>query len=383
MGVARAGVLLLALALLAGCAQVTRLPPPPPDQTVSALVVGRPDARLWFDEPPGPLVATLERSLARRAGLPGPRNFLVLSGGGDDGAFGAGLLTGWTARGDRPEFDVVTGISAGALIAPFAFLGPAYDGALREVFTELQPRDLVLLRYRVAAVLFGDALADTSPLYQVIARYADEALLAAVGREYARGRLLLVGTVNLDLQRPVIWNMGAIAASGHPLALDLFRRVLLASASIPGAFPPVMMDVELDARRFQEMHVDGGAAMQLFLYPEGVRVPRDGRQRTVHVIRNGRVERPFEEGARRGIFSIARRAAETLLDFSARGDIARLYLLAERDALRFRLAAIDPGFRAQRPEPFAPSYMRALFAHGEEVGRTGRGWLESPVPGAR
>jgi hypothetical protein len=375
--------LLLVVLALAGCALVTRLPAPPPDETVVARVVGRTDARLWFDEPPGPILATIERSIARRGAEPGPRHFLVLSGGGDDGAFGAGLLTGWTARGDRPEFDVVTGISAGALIAPFAFLGPAYDGALREVFTELRPQDLVLFRYLVSAVLFGDALADTSPLYQVIARFADEAMLAAVAREYTRGRLLLVGTVNLDLQRPVVWNMGAIAASGHPLALDLFRRVLLASASIPGAFPPVMMNVELDGQRFQEMHVDGGAAMQLFLYPEGVRIPRDGRQRTVHVIRNGRVERPFEEGARRGIFSIARRAAETLLDFSARGDIARLYLLAERDGLRFRLAAVGPGFRADRPEPFAPSYMRALFAHGAEVGRTGQGWRESPIPGPR
>lgn len=375
----RPGALLLLALGLAGCAQVTRLPAPPPEATLQALVVGRADARLWPDAPPGPIMATVSATLARRAELPGPRHFLALSGGGDDGAFGAGLMTGWTARGDRPEFDVVTGISAGALIAPFAFLGSAYDDRLAEVFTAVQPQDLVLFRRIASALLFADALADTSPLYRLIARHADEAMLAAVAREHARGRLLLIGTVNLDLQRPVVWNMGAIAASGHPLALDLFRRVLLASASIPGAFPPVMLDVELDGQRFQEMHVDGGAAAQLFLYPESIRIPRDGRTRMVHVVRNGRVERVFEAGTRRGLFSIARRSVETLIDFSARGDIARIYLLAQRDGLGFRLAAIEPSFRAERREAFDPEYMRALFEHGREQGLAGDRWRSAPT----
>ena len=117
------------------------------------------------------------------------------------------------------------------------------------------------------AALFDDAMADTSPLAETIARYTDQAMFDAIAREYQKGRLLLIGTTDLDAQRPVIWNVGAIAASRHPKSLDLFRKILLASASIPGAFQPVLLDVEIDGARFQEMHVDGGAIAQLFLYP--------------------------------------------------------------------------------------------------------------------
>ncbi len=381
-GIVRALLLLLALlAGLPGCAQLTRLPAPPAEAAFDVPVAGAAPARLWPDRAPGPLNATVASVMRRRAAEPGPRHFLALSGGGDDGAFGAGLMVGWTARGDRPVFDVVTGISAGALIAPFAFLGPAYDAALEEVFTALRPQDLVLLRWLASAVLFNEALADTSPLHAVIARHADEAMMAAIAREYARGRMLLVGTTNLDLQRPVVWNMGAIASSRHPRALTLFRQVLLASASIPGAFPPVMIDVEIEGQRFQEMHVDGGASAQVFLYPPGVAIPRDGRPRTVHVVRNGRMEKLQEEATRRGLFSIARRSIETLLHFGGRGDIGRIYLLAQRDGVAFRLAAIAPEFRAERAEPFDPAYMRALFEHGRAQGLAGDAWLTTAIPG--
>ena len=171
-----------------------------------------------------------------RGGRIPPGHFLALSGGADDGAFGAGVLVGWTETGQRPEFELVTGISAGALIAPFAFLGPSYDPQLRALFTEIAPSDVVQLGRLALSVLFREALADTAPLARLIERHADAAMLQAIAAEHQRGRLLLIGTVNLDVGRPVIWNIGAIAASGHPEALNLFRRILLASASIPGAF---------------------------------------------------------------------------------------------------------------------------------------------------
>jgi hypothetical protein len=370
---ARLPVLLL-LALLAGCSSITRLPAPPTEATEGLAVLGIPNARFWIDGSPDPLLREGRAMVEREAATlpPGtprpPTTFLAISGGADNGAFGAGLLNGWTAAGDRPSFTIVTGISAGALIAPFAFLGPEYDAQLREVFTEVAPRDILLLPRQVFAVvplLFGEALADTSPLARLISRHTDEAMMASIAREYGRGRLLLIGTTNLDLQRPVVWNIGAIAASGHPDALTLFRSILLASASIPGAFPPVLVPVEYGGRTYEEMHVDGGAAMQVFLYPSSVNLRERGsqRERIAYVIRNGRVD--VEGGVTpRGLFSIARRSAATLLHFSGLSDINRIYLTTLRDGVAFRLAFIGPEFHAERSEPFDPAFMQALFDYG-------------------
>ena len=383
----------LVLLALSGCASYLRLEAPPPAETETIAVLGVPNARFWLDASSesllqeGLLMAGREARAARPAQTLGPQNFLALSGGGDNGAFGAGMMLGWTAAGTRPSFGVVTGISAGALIAPFAFLGADYDPQLRDVFTGQQARDiLVVPRQALAAfaLFFGEALADTSPLRRLIARHADEAMLAAIAAEYGKGRLLLIGTTNLDLQRPVVWNIGAIAASGHPDALGLFRRILLASASIPGAFPPVLVDVEHEGRVFQEMHVDGGAAMQVFLYPpslvlgEAARQRGLVRQRNAYVIRNGRVD--VEAGSTvRGVLSITRRAATTLLHFGGIGDISRIYLTALRDGVAFRVAYIGRDFQHPRSEPFDPGFVQALFDYGFERGRRGDGWRSEPA----
>jgi hypothetical protein len=380
-------LLLLLILPLAGCATILRLDAPPAEVTVDLPVLGIPNARFWPDGPPEALRREAALMLARQGSGTGralpAAHFLALSGGGDNGAYGAGLLTGWTAIGTRPSFDIVTGISAGALIAPFAFLGPDYDPQLREVFTQMAPPDLILLRRVTFALLFNDSLADTSPLVRLIQRHADEAMLAAIAREYAKGRLLLIGTTNLDLQRPVVWNIGAIAASGHPDALALFRSILLASASIPGAFPPVLVDVDHAGRPHQEMHVDGGAAAQVFFYPpsldlRGLTGPRHtSRPRTIWVVRNGRMD---IEGASvsRGLFSIARRSIATLLHFSGVGDISRIYLTAQRDDIAFRLSFIGSNFLAERREPFDQRFMQALFDYAEAKARRGEAWVSAP-----
>ena len=388
----RPAVALLLLGL-AGCANIARLEPPPVRVAEQVQVLGLPNARFWTVGDAAPMVREVTQMAARRlaqeASIPGgdqrPANFLALSGGGDNGAFGAGLMVGWTEAGTRPQFDVVTGISVGALIAPFAFLGPAYDPQLREVFREISTGDVLVVSRIMMSVLFGEALADTSPLYHLIRRHADERMLAAIAREYERGRLLLIGTTNLDLQRPVAWNIGAIAASGHPDALDLFQRILLASASIPGAFPPVLIDVEATGQGFEEVRVAGGAATQVFLYPPllDLRTTTRGvdaaRQRTVWVVRNGSID-VAGTSTGRSIFRIAARSVETLLHFSGISDIQRIYLTALRDGVGFRLAAISPEFDAPRPRPFDPGYMRALFDHGVDQGRAGNTWLARPPP---
>jgi predicted acylesterase/phospholipase RssA len=230
--------------MLVACS-TPRLPAPPADQTSKLQILGLPNARFWVDESPAAIIQEMMLSARReQAAAPpglngmnsGPVEFLALSGGADDGAFGAGLLIGWTASGTRPAFKLVTDISTGSLIAPFAFLGPAYDRQLRAVFTEVTQKDIFVDRYLTAAV-FSDAMADTAPLFSLISKYANQQMLDDIAREYAKGRMLIIGTTNIDVQRPVLWNMGAIAASRDPGALDLFRRILRASAAIPGAFP--------------------------------------------------------------------------------------------------------------------------------------------------
>jgi predicted acylesterase/phospholipase RssA len=358
-----------------------------------ARVLGVPGERFFLDRSgieamDNAFTSARMRALqARRAGRPsltGTPALLAVSGGGEDGAFGAGLLNGWTLAGNRPTFSLVTGVSTGALTAPFAFLGPDWDDALRSVYTEITIRDVAERRSIFAAVT-NDGMADTLPLLRTIARYLDARMLAALAAGYREGRLLLVATTNLDAQRPVVWNIGAMAESGHPQALDLIRRLLLASASIPGAFPPVMIDVTLDGQPHQEMHVDGGAVAQAFLYPaalgagrrEEIRAGRRITPVNAYVIRNGRLEAEGTPVARRTV-NIAGQAVSTMLTASGVNDVGRMYLNTQRDGIDFHLAYIGEGFRVPYTEPFEPGYMRALFDHGRDLARSGYPWARRP-----
>ncbi len=218
----------------------------------------------------------------------GTANYLAISGGGENGAYGAGLLTGWTALGTRPEFKGVTGVSTGALIAPFAFLGPAYDAQLERFYTTIDRGDVMRSRGLITALL-RDSLYDSTPLLNLIRGALTPEMVAAIGREYSeKGRLLLVGTTNLDVPVGVLWNIGDIAASGRQDATELIAKILLASASIPGAFPPVMIDIESGGHHFQEMHVDGGTVAQVMLYPPSLRLSLRPRAREGALARDAR-----------------------------------------------------------------------------------------------
>jgi hypothetical protein len=380
--------LTIGLGAVAGCALPARGPAVPPSDTVRALPLGIPNARFFADGDPAPMIAEAalaierEQAVLRDRGEPTtpmpPASFLAISGGADNGAFGAGFINGWTTTGTRPQFRMVTGVSTGALIAPLVFLGPGHDAALRDIYTTMTP-DQVFRRRRLTAVLFGEAMADTSPLAETIGHYADQKMLDAIADEYRKGRLLLIGTTDLDAQRPVIWNVGAIAASRHPKSLDLFRKILLASASIPGAFRPMLLDVEIDGVQFQEMHVDGGAIAQLFLYPgsidPGVLPAR--RSQTAYVIRNARLDPEHAEIERRTL-SIAGRAISTMLQASGYNDVVRAYFLTKRDGLDFNLSYIGPDFKVPRAAPFDQAYMRALFDYGYAQAVNGRPWHKSP-----
>jgi predicted acylesterase/phospholipase RssA len=377
--------------LATACSPLPRLHAVPSNEAANASVLGLDDIRYWGDVESPELVKdgtdAYYRELAefRREGHVGPlpaANYLAISGGGEDGAFGAGLLVGWTASGTRPEFKLVTGISTGALIAPFAFLGPGYDAQLKQVYTTISEKDILEPRGYLAA-LTNDALASTSPLRGTIGRYVTQSMLDDIAAEYAKGRLLLIGTTNLDQGRPVIWNIGELAASHRPGVLKLVLDILVASAAIPGAFPPVMVDVEAGGRHYQEMHVDGGASAQVFVYPPSVQIDVLGRSlgiertRRLYVIRNARLD-PSWADTRRSTLSIVSRAVSSLIQTQGIGDLYRIYIAADRDKIDFNLANIPPTFTTQLKEPFDTEYMNSLFTVGYDLGADGYPWAKLP-----
>ena len=367
------------------CSVPERLPAVPRADTERALPLGIANARFYPDSDPQPMIADATEALKREiANLPPgaklpPANYLAVSGGGDNGAFGAGLLNAWTETGTRPQFKGVTGVSTGALIAPLAFLGPQYDPVLREVYTTIRP-DLVYRFRGITAALFDDAMADTTPLSVLIAKYVDQKMLDAIAAEYRKGRLLLIGTTDLDAQRPVIWNIGAIADSGKPGALALVHQILRASAAIPGAFQPVLIDVELDGKKYQELHVDGGAIAQLFLYPPSLELGKTGikRERRAYVIRNARLDPDWANSERRTL-SIAGRAISTMLSSSGRNDVLRVYFITKRDGVDYNLAYVGRDFDApEKKGEFDQAYMRALYDYGYRQARAGTEWHKAP-----
>jgi hypothetical protein len=313
---------------------------------------------------------------------------LALSGGADDGAYGAGLLSAWSVRGDRPEFVMVTGVSTGALTAPFAFLGPDYDDDLRQVYGGF-PADRIFRPRSLVGILFGTSAVHVGPLRDLIANYADEEMLAAVAAEHRRGRRLFVQSTNLDAQRPVLWDLGAIAASGAPNALDVFRDALLASASVPGAFPPVVFSVDHDAEGgpFDELHVDGGVvsesttleAWQAVVatgYEDELREGMDGPLR-FYVVRNGRIS-PQYAVTRNSLLGVAGRSVSTLIKFQGIADLERAYDAARLRDAEYYATWIGKEFDAPSDGPFDPEYMKALFAYGYEKFLTGHAWSERP-----
>jgi predicted acylesterase/phospholipase RssA len=340
--------------------------------------------------------AALRREMAyaqRTGGTLSEASFLAISGGGENGAFGAGLLTGWTQLGTRPEFKGVTGVSTGALSAPFAFLGPDYDRELASVYTDSAIADIMTSR-GVLRGLLGDSLYDSAPLLRTIRRFVTPALLAAIAREHTeKGRLLFVATTNLDVPVGVLWNMGSIAASGHARAADFFAEILLASASIPGILPPVMFDIEMGGERYQEMHVDGGTVAQVVLYPPslgGDDLLRDAsdagpgmiealsrRPRRLYIIRNARPGAD-PETVPRNTMKIADRAIATLIQAQGLSDLYQLYVIAQRDGIDYNVAYIPQSFSERLSGPFDQAYMRSLYSVGRDTMLSGSAWSSAP-----
>lgn len=302
------------------------------------------------------------------------RPWLVLSGGGENGAFGAGLLNGWSQAGTRPDFGVITGVSTGAMIAPFAFLGSGADPALARAYTEISAADV----FEFGAT--AESLTDTWPLKRRIERMVTPALLDGIAAEHARGRRLLVATTAVDRERPVLWDMGAIATAGGPKALDLFRAIVLASSAVPGVFPPVMIDaVGPDGKRFQEMHADGGTTAPFYLAPEAAilgSAPLHLPTRTVYLVINNTVTPEFRM-ATRTTLSVPGRSMSAAIKAQTRAALALAQDFAGREGLDLEVAQIDGRFTRTTEAPFDQDTMKALFAHGEALGRAGTAFVRS------
>ncbi len=396
----RSRICLLAMASLAlllmlaqGCATWRTRPPLPEALESEVRIPGFPDdVRAWADQPSKSLTKSAvesiqqERAAYGKAILEKPVALLALSGGGDDGAFGAGILCGWTQHGTRPRFKLVTGISTGALIAPFAFLGSEQDANLK-VYTMVTQKE-IFRRKSLLTALWRESLADTRPLANLIAKHIDGAMLQAIAAEHKKGRRLFIGTTQIDAQRLVIWNMGAIAASGHPEALNLFRKILLASASIPGFFPPQYFKVEAGSRNYEEMHVDGGTMAQVILYEDALKpfaemenlmeVKLTGRPKILYIIRNGRIE-PDWQKIRPRLLPITLRAVNTLIKTQGVGDLYRLFVFALRDKMDFNLAAIPRDFPPAPEDMFNQEYMNKLFDFAFEMAQRGFPWRKHPI----
>ena len=382
---------LLAAAFLSttACGVIPKRNPYPQESGEIAQIPGLPvQARFWGDEAPDFFYEAMEALSDEevREFLPawvgGKHHYIAISGGGQDGAFGAGLITGWTASGTRPEFLLVTGISTGALSAPFVFLGPDYDDELTAVYTTLKTDDLLETRpWTVIAT--SDAAFDSSKLRNIIGAFVDDEMIRRLAEENKRGRRLFIGTTNLDAKRPVIWNITQIAASEYPEKKKLIGDVLLASASIPGAFPPVIIEVEKDGVTYDELHVDGGTVAQVFVYPAALdfRATLDRLQveepPTVYVIRNSKLK-PEWEPIEPSIFNLAGTSVSSLIRTQGIGDLSLIYLLTQRDGGEFRLAYIPDEFDIDFNEPFDPAYMRELYKLGFDLGQQGYPWDTLP-----
>ncbi len=317
-----------------------------------------------------------------------PSKVLALSGGGMYGAYSTGVLAGWTATGQRPCFDVVTGVSTGGLIATFAFLGSNYDRKLVDLYTNVSRRDIYRKRI-VGSALWSDSAASSAPLKKLIDTHLDDSIFQAVAAAHNSGRRLYIGTTNIDTRKLVIWDMGAIAASGRPDSQDLYRKVLLASASPPGFLPPVPIEVEVNGQKFTELHVDGGATTGVFLRASTLHLDRDALKSEnqplagsdAYVIIAGKLYADPTCVERRAL-KIGESSLRALLYSQVRGELFRIYTLCLLGGMTFHLASVPEEFRTGGDAMgFDPEEMTRLYEAGYSAATGGQAWRDTP-PGA-
>jgi len=358
--------------MLAGCGTLAR--PEGPLRIASDSLIRVNDPRIRSDDTQK--IQALADEIASRLGrADGDESILALSGGGANGAYGAGVIVGWTQRGDRPKFDVVTGVSTGALAAPFAFLGPDWDDELREAYVGGGTNGL--LSARTFAAFVAPSLFSSRVLRDLVDKNVTPELLRQIAIEHGKGRRLLVATTDLDTQETVIWDMGVLAAQGDEDALTLFRDVLVASASIPGIFPPVLISgLTKDGQVVQDMHVDGGVNTPFLAIPEDLLLwtnPAPHRAKSaLYVVVNGQVGR--NNGVTPGrIDGILARTYDSMSKASLRLSLAATAAFAARNGMTVEMSAIPDNVTVSSLKFDTPT-MQALFELGQTRSASGEAW---------
>ncbi len=380
-------LLMVSTLMLAACSSLPRTAFTEKEQTI-AEIPGMPNVRFFADASLEEVARVLDKdAIVQAARANGAFDVLAVSGGAADGAFGAGVINGWTKSGGRPKFVVVSGVSAGSLIAPFAFLGPQYDAQVKDAFTSGAAEPIGDGSDSILSIL-GERDMRRETLHSLVARYVDGKFLRAVAAEHARGRRLLVVTTNLDAQRAVVWNMGAIAASGSPQALSLFRDVLTASSSIPGVFEPTRIEVSANGRHFEELHVDGAVTTNVFTMPEAfLSGGLDGEGRKylpgrMYVLMNTRLSPEFEV-VEAGFTTQLGRSLATLLKAHSKTTVLASIEFARSTGIDFNLVYIDKRFPADLKPSFSTEYMRTIYDFGYSRAAAGNFWEKTiPAPGA-
>ena len=385
-------VFLMAMLSLQGCATLNPRKAVPLNFDGKVTISGMPDIRSDIDDP-DPVV--MQKSLIDSFKQEGPINLLgnriypvlAVSGGGAHGAYGAGLLKGWSKQGSRPTFKITTGVSSGSIIALYAFLGKDYDGELEKFFTTMSTKD-VMKQNSFFSVLFGDSFASSAPLVEKISSIVDGKLMARVAEEHKRGRRLFIGTVNLDAQEFVVWDMGALACKGGSDSLKIFRKVLLASCSLPMTFPPVHFKVYSESGEvYDEMHVDGGTIRGVF-YIDRLTKNMEGAAKLfgidpsryrpkIYILSNSYMS-PIRQQVKDSLIDISVRSLDTVVVAENNGDLYRLYATAKRRGLDFNLAYIPADFKPDPKELFDKKEMQRLFKRGYDDAVNGYKWHKTP-----
>jgi hypothetical protein len=372
-------------AILAGCGHTPRRAAAP---TYTAQYPAEPYPQLEQ-----PTVAGLDATLGPLANAPTARtkpvNVLAVCAGGADTSFMAGALVGWTQSGTRPTFDVVTGMSGGALVGAFAFLGPKYDSHLRRLFTDFSTSDLLRVR-PVRYLLRTGAIGSPEPLERLLEAEVNESFLADLRDAHAQGRRLFIGTTNFDTKRLTVWDLGAIASSGRPETAALVRKIFLASVTWAGMLPPVEFQVEVDGRRCCEHHIDGGATAQAFVrfgptpgWPNPEE-PAPGwlAGSNLYVLAGGKLYATPAPAPDR-FFGRILTGVSCLTNSLARADMHRLYALCMSSGMRFHLLAVPQDDPDTRPNLLRlnPAEAQRMFDVGYRLTATGPAWRRTP-PGA-
>ena len=381
------------LFFLSGCAGARHAVPE--NLTDSAQVIGIPYAsRAFWGQPNSVIAQDYNLSLKQDTNDcfsiddHGNKTYsvLVISSGAENGAYGSGLLKGWSQSGSRPVFKIVTGTSTGAIMAPFAFLGSAYDRRLEEIYTTHSTKDVFRSK-----IIPWDSLVRNWPLERLIKKYFDKQLLQEIAKEYYKGRRLYIGTTNLDAQQLVVWNMGEIASLGNDKALGVFRKIILASVSMPGAFPPVYFQVKANGKIYDEMDMDGGVTKQVFLPYEvlqnfknageiqpGMNGNSSKLRYKIYIIRNTFSDPIWMEVPDK-IISIVIRTIDTIIKAQSMGDIYQLYAFTKLENGDFNLACIPTGYIRHDKEFFDPVEMKRLFDLGFKEASRGYHWRKTPL----